>query len=290
MGTTAVLDRRVHAYRPDLADARLRDKVDAARFADGYGAQISVPLADLKPAPDLRAMTDSQLLKGEPVTVFERSAGWCWVQSRLDGYVGYVQETAIVGEGPVASHWVVAPRTFVYPEPDLKKPPLAALSAGSRLAVTGRCETRGTDYLTLADGGAVIAEHCLEKDRPLSADFVGNALRFVETPYLWGGRSGFGLDCSGLVQIALLLAGRTAPRDSDMQATGLGRKIGAGCDVPGLQRGDLVFWRGHVGIMEDAATLVHTSGRAMRVTREPIAAAMERIGALYGDPTAVRRL
>jgi cell wall-associated NlpC family hydrolase len=172
----------------------------------------------------------------------------------------------------------------VYPEAELRKPPRAALSMGSRITVTGEAETRGTRYFTLADGGAVIARHCLPLGQTIADDYVSIAETFVETPYLWGGRSGFGIDCSGLVQLAMMMAGRKAPRDSDMQAF-LGEEIVR----EQLRRGDLVFWKGHVGVMENEQTLLHANGHTMSVARENLNAAIERIGWLYDRPTGYRR-
>jgi cell wall-associated NlpC family hydrolase len=157
------------------------------------------------------------------------------------------------------------------------------------VTVTGTAETRGTRYALLSTGEAMIAGHL----RPLgdhAPDFVSVAETFLETPYLWGGSSAFGIDCSGLVQLSLRMAGQDVLRDSDMQAAGLGEAFDPGADFSGLRRGDLVFWKGHVAIMTDAANIVHASGHTMTVTRETLAAAVERIGYLYGGPTGFRRL
>jgi cell wall-associated NlpC family hydrolase len=185
------------------------------------------------------------------------------------------------------THVVCKPRSFVYPGPDLRFPPVHALSMASRVAVSGRADTRGTEYAVLADGSAMIAAHLKPAGDIPFTDPVAVAAMFLETPYLWGGRSGFGIDCSGLVQIALAMTGRRAPRDSDQQAAGLGHAVDPASD--GLRRGDLVFWKGHVGFLEDEHTLLHASGGTMTVTREPLAAAIDRIARLYGPPTGYRR-
>lgn len=284
------LDRRLNAYRSDLADVRLKDRVEAERFVSGEPARITAPVADCKSAPERAAGTDTQFLMGERVSIFERVAGWCWVQAETDGYVGYVEETQCSTEALWPTHRIVVPRTFRYPDAELKAPPLAALSAGSRVAVTGEAETRGTRYFRLEGGGAVIAGHCLPIAERLDDDFVTIAAGYLGTPYLWGGRSGFGLDCSGFVQLCLSLAGISAPRDTDMQASGLGEALDASAGRPALRRGDLVFWTGHVGFMEDAETLLHASGYSMTVTREPLDAAVSRIAPLHGSPTAYRRI
>lgn len=278
-------DRRIHAYRSDIADVRLEGVVEADRYVSGTAAHVVVPVADLKPLPDRMAGTDTQLLFGEGIRVFERRDGWAFVQAELDDYVGYLPEAVLRDGSSEASHVLSVPRSFVYPEAELRKPPLACLSMGSRLKVTGEAETRGTRYLLLEGGGAVIAAHCHALGTLPVTDPVAIALLFLETPYLWGGRSGFGIDCSGLVQLAHQMAGNRAPRDSDMQRDGYGRQV----EMADLIRGDLVFWKGHVGIMENPETLLHASGHTMSVTREDFRAAVARIGYLYGPPTLCRR-
>jgi cell wall-associated NlpC family hydrolase len=281
------LDRRSHAYRPDLADIRLRDRVTAERYIEGMPAEVLVPLAALHPRPDAQSGIDTQALRGEALSVFDIAEGWAWVQLAADGYVGYVREETIgQGTGP-ATHVVSVPRSFVYPGADLRFPYIEALSMGSRLRVTGEAETRGTGYAILEDGSAVIAAHLRPVDEILTDDPVSVGALFLNTPYLWGGRSGFGIDCSGLVQMALAMTGKASPRDSDQQAAGLGRIIDP--DTDGLQRGDLVFWKGHVGFLEDPETLLHASGGTMYVTREPLRHAIDRIAKLYGLPTCYRR-
>lgn len=278
-------DRRLNAYRADLADIRLKGHVDAARFVSGAPAHVITPVIGLCPRAESGAGIDTELLFGEDVTVFDQRDGWAWVQARADGYVGYLPLSSLTeGFSPI-THCILAPRTFVYPEPELKRPPSFALSMGSRLAIAGEAETRGTRYLLLQGGGAVIANHCAVLGEWPLTDPVSVALRFLETPYLWGGRSGFGIDCSGLVQLAHQMTGRSAPRDSDMQRDGYGIEI----DQDRLQRGDLVFWKGHVGMMEDEKTLLHASGHTMSMVREDFAKAVERIGYLYGPPTLCRR-
>ena len=280
---TQPLDRRLHAFRADLADVRLKGRVEAERFVEGDVAIVSVPVADLRPAPDATRGIDTQLLFGEPVTVFERRNGWAWVQAHEDGYVGYLPQDHLAQQH-APTHWIIAQRSFVYPEAELRKVPLHSLSMGSRVTITGEAETRGTRYLLLDGGGAIIAHHATAIGKSSAGDYVSIAAQFLHTPYLWGGRSGFGIDCSGLVQLALMMAGRKAPRDSDMQAA-----FGTPIERDELVRGDLVFWKGHVGIMEDTETLLHANGHTMTVARENLDAAIERIGWLYEQPTGYRR-
>lgn len=278
------LDRRLNAFRPDLAAEALKGQVEAARFVRGEPASVVVPVAALRPFPDLGRGIDTELLHGESVRVFDRANGFAWVQADADGYVGYLPEE-MIGPAVEPTHRITAVRTFVYPEAELRKPPLRALSMGSLVTIIGDAETRGTRYFLLAEGRAVIAAHCLPVGEPMAQDYVSVATKFVETPYLWGGRSGFGIDCSGLVQLALMMAGRKAPRDSDMQAS-----FGNPISRDELSRGDLVFWKGHVGIMEDEETLLHANGHTMTVARENFEAAVKRIGWLYEQPTGYRRI
>lgn len=282
------LDRRLNAFRPDLADARLRGRVEAARFTGGRRARVIVPVLDLRGAPDADAGLDTQLLLGDAVTIFDEAGGFAWVQAARDSYVGYVSASGLAQEGPALTHVVAVPRTFVYREPDMKRPMTAALSLGSLLAVAGAATTRGTDYALLDTGEAVIAAH-LKPAQDLSADYVAVAETLERTPYLWGGTSAFGIDCSGLVQLGLRMAGRACPRDTDMQAASLGRPLAIGDDLAGLDRGDLVFWRGHVAIMLDGETVIHASGHAMTVVREGLREAVGRIARLYGQPRGFRR-
>lgn len=280
-----MLDPRLNAYRLDLAEAGLEGKVDAAQFVEGEKARITVSTAELRSAPNLIKGIETQLLFGEPVTVFEYSRGWSWVKSDIDSYVGYLPDRFLADPEPQPTHWVTVPRTFVYPEAELKTQPVGGLSMGSRIAVEEEADIRGTRYLVLEDGRAIVADHCRPVGEPENMDYVSIAARFLETPYLWGGRSGFGIDCSGLVQLSMMMTGMPAPRDSDMQAERLGEEISR----DQLKRGDLVFWTGHVGIMEDGGTILHANGYTMSVAREGFMAAIERIRPLYGEPTCFRR-
>jgi cell wall-associated NlpC family hydrolase len=283
-----VHDPRLNAFRADLADSRLRGKVEAARFVEGRPARIAVPVADFRTAPRADAGLGTQALLGDDVRVFERMEGWAWVQNERDGYVGYAAEQALAEPGGALTHVVRVPRTFVYPGPDLKLPRMRVLSMGCRVGISGFEATRGTLYGLLAGGGAIVAAHLSPLDS-IVADYVDAAEQLVGTPYLWGGASAFGMDCSGLVQLAMLMAGRRVLRDSDMQAATLGERLEAKDGPPALERGDLVFWKGHVAIMVDAETVLHASGHSMTVEREPLKQAIARIEPLYGMPTVYRR-
>lgn len=281
-------DRRLHAFRPDLADARLHGKVNADRFVEGRPARIAVPHAALRSAPSDAAEQSTQILMGDDVTVFEEARGWAWVQAERDGYVGYASAATLGPREGETTHVVCVPRTFLYPDADLKLPNAGVLSMGAAVAVTGARETRGTNYAMLGSGEAVVMAHLKPVDEH-APDFVAVAETLLHTPYLWGGATGFGIDCSGLVQLSMRMIGKDVLRDTDMQAASIGETVDPGPDFTGLRRGDLVFWKGHVAILTGQESVIHASGHTMLVTREGLAEAVQRIGHLYGEPTALRR-
>ncbi|PYE89254.1 NlpC/P60 family protein [Phyllobacterium leguminum] len=288
MTVPVLLDRRLHAFRSDLADARLKGQVEAERFVQGKPMRVALPVVDLRGEPRPASGPQTQFLLGDDVIVFDEADGWCWVQATRDGYVGYVEQSALEQPKGEPTHVVNVPRTFVYPGADLRFPHVQTLSLGARVIVTGKTETRGTNYLVLENGEAIIARHL----RPVAGhadDFVAVAETLLHTPYLWGGTSAFGIDCSGLVQLSMRMAGKNAPRDSDMQAAAIGAIIEPDADYGNLKRGDLVFWKGHAAIMADEKTLIHANGHTMSTNYEPLHDAIERIAYLYGYPTAVRR-
>ncbi len=274
-------DRRLTPARPDLAAAHLAGLVTAERFVEGRRLRLVAPQAPLKRTPAFDAPYETEALMGEVFTVYDEDEGWTWGQLACDGYVGWLPAHALGPVDPAPSHRVAALRTFVYPGPSIKAEPLMALPIGAEVAVTRR---EGAFAATPA--GFVHAGHLV----PLGVherDFVAVAERFVGIPYLWGGKSSLGIDCSGLVQLSLAMAGVAAPRDSDMQEAGLGTAV----TTSDLQRGDLVFWKGHVGIMTDPLALLHANGHHMMVVREPLETVVARIAAAGAGPvTGVRRL
>lgn len=279
-------DRRITPYRPDLADRRLQGQVDSERFVTGSLKRINASSAAMRTQPSSEAALTTEALMGELVTIYDDHEGWAWGQLQSDGYVGYLQSALLDEPDPEPTHKVAAIRTFVYAGPNLKLPSLTYLSINSRVTVT---DVDG-DYARLASGGWAFAGHLAGIDDH-EPDYATVAERLVGTPYLWGGKTSLGLDCSGLTQMALLAAGIRAPRDSDMQEKGLGASVELGPDLGGLQRGDLVFWKGHVGLMLDATTLVHATGHSMTVLVEPLAIAEERIRTRsYGPITSIKRL
>ncbi|MBB5700364.1 cell wall-associated NlpC family hydrolase [Ochrobactrum daejeonense] len=283
-----MLDRRLNAYRPDLADERLSGKVEAARFTAGTPMRVSASVLDLRAEPRMDSGPQTQIIFGDPVRVFEEMDGWSWVQAERDGYTGYVSASALQRPAGEATHLIVVPRTFIYPGPDLRFPHTMALSLGSRVRVVGAAETRGTKYALLENGEALIASH-LSPLGEHASDYVSVAETLLHTPYLWGGTSGFGIDCSGLVQLAMWVAGRKVLRDSDMQQNTLGEIIEPDAGYSNLKRGDLIFWKGHVAICASPDMLIHASGHTMTVTLEPLREAIKRIAYLYDLPTLIRR-
>jgi cell wall-associated NlpC family hydrolase len=270
---------RLVPARPDLAAEHLRGKVPAARYAAGEARRVTLPLLDLTAAPDPAAERATQLVLGETFTVYEvRPDGLAWGQAASDGYVGYVRADGLGPAGAAGGRVrVTAPWSQVYARAQVRALTLAELPCLAEVALAGTADA----FARLRSGGFVPRAHLAPVD-----DWVGLAERFVGAPYLWGGRSARGIDCSGLVQVALLASRRAAPRDSDMQAALLGSALPARAR---LRRGDLVFWSGHVGIMRDASTLLHANAHHMAVASEPLVTAAARIAAAGGGQVLQRR-
>ena len=272
--------------RPDLAAAHLKGQVEAARFVEGMQMRVRVPVAPLRREPRSDAPLDTEALFGEAATVYDSDGeGWSWVQLADDSYVGYMPTEALGPDHAVPTHRIDALRTFIYPEPSIKTPPLAALSLGSAIAVTGE-----DGKFLRTESGFIFAMHAKPRDET-EEDYAATAERYTGIPYLWGGKSSLGIDCSGLVQTALKAAGISCPRDTSMQVNELGTPVAFDDSLRGLQRGDFVFWKGHVGIMLDAETLVHANGHFMEVVSEPLRMARDRTLAKGSGPIVmVRRL
>ena len=277
------LDPRLHAHRPDLANAALAGKVEAERFVEPRLMQVIEPVVTVHKAPRFDAMQLTQALFGETVKLFHEEEGWAWVQLEKDGYVGYVNGNALSPHVVAPTHRVAVPSTFMYPDANLKTLPAIHLTLNAQVAVVAE---NGT-YSQLSNGRFVFTAHLKHVDE-VEPDFVAVAELFRHVPYYWGGKSVQGLDCSGLVQLSLEACGMKALRDSDMQEATLGARLMVN-DLDGLKRGDLVFWNGHVGIMTDEKTLLHANGHHMMVVAEPLKDAVDRIAARYGQMTSIRR-
>jgi cell wall-associated NlpC family hydrolase len=283
--TSDAPDPRRNAYRGDLAAKALEGVVKAERYVAGDAAFVMRSSVPLRKAPDPARGFETEALFGEPVTIFDEAGGWAWIQILRDGYVGYVPVDALRRGTLQPTHRVQTLGTFLYGAPDIKSPALMHLPMNALLPV----RTGDERFLELDGGGFIYARHANSLDRH-ARDFVEIAERFVGTPYLWGGCTHLGIDCSGLVQTSLFAAGRHAPRDTDMQQAELGEAVTIAGDLEGFTRGDLVFWKGHVGIMLDSVLMVHANAHHMLVAIEPVHEAAQRIKKASGDIVAVKRL
>jgi cell wall-associated NlpC family hydrolase len=279
-------DPRITPARADLAAKHLQGTVQAGRFVEGALYEIVEPQAPLRGEPRPDAPLTTEALKGERVTIYDMNAeGWAWGQLEGDRYVGWLPVSALGPSGPAATHKIGALRSFAFPGASIKLPPVEALPFGARLAIV---RMEGELALTQA-GNYVPAAHLVAADAR-EHDFVAVAERFVGVPYLWGGKTALGIDCSGLVQVALNACGVRCPRDSDMQERALGAPLAAAADLSVLDRGDLLFWQGHVAIARERGSIIHANAFHMAVAVEPIGDAVFRIGKTGSEITSVRRL
>jgi cell wall-associated NlpC family hydrolase len=278
-------DPRMTPARPDLAAKYLEGKVKAARFVTGEEFEISDAIAPLRSAPSPDAELATQALRGERATIYDRNAeGWAWGQLSSDGYVGWLPDRALAKPQGQPTHKITAIRTFAFPGPSSKLPPVTTLVMGTTIIVT----RQDGAFAVTREGWYLPRQHVGNIDGHAD-DFVAVAERFVGTPYLWGGKSSLGIDCSGLVQVSLNAAGTGCPRDSDMQQDGLGRTLDS-VESKKLQRGDLIFWKGHVAIARDATSIVHANAHHMATTIEATRDAIARIKAAGSEITAIKRL
>ena len=269
-------DSRLTLARPDLADAALQGLVAAKAYAPTVAYRCTAPCAALRVLPEPGAEQQDQLLFGEIFDVLEVKDGWAWGQARRDGYAGFVRAADLAAGTVLATHRVAALRAYAFSEPDIKSAPVGLYS----LNALARAESQDGRFIKAADSGWFVASQLLPIGQ-FESDAAAVAERFLGAPYQWGGRESLGLDCSGLVQQAFYACGRACPRDTDMQVA-LGRDV----EPEALARDDLVFWRGHVGMMLDGARMIHANAFHMAVSIEPLAEAVARIG----PPTACRRL
>ena len=270
-------DKRITPFRADLAASHLKGVVDAPRYAQGTKRSVWVGRIPLRVRPSDEAAQDSELLFGEGFTVYDRAKGWCWGQADSDGYVGYVEEGALTDPFKTEAR-VTALMAPAFIGPDLKRAVQDTLPMNASVNVLGKID----DYVEIESGLFLHQRHLA----PLATDdFVAVAERFLGVAYVWGGKTYAGLDCSGLIQTALTAVGKSAPRDTDMMERELGTAV-----QRAEQRGDLVFWKGHMGVMLDATRLLHANAHHMLVAIEPLAEAVARIEKAVGAITSVKRL
>lgn len=294
MSKQAPFDTRLTPARRDIAAAHLAGQVQAARFVTGRRERVMHGVTGMRGEPSPGASLTTQALRGEFVQVYEVEEGWAWGQLETDGYVGYLPAASLAPEGPAPTHRVRVLSTFLYPGPSMKLPVMETLPLNALLSVS----SMEGDFARVEDEGYVWAGH-LGPLAQVEPDFVAVAERFIGAPYLWGGKTAHGVDCSGLVQSALTACGMAVRRDTDMQESSVGDALMSGWAADAapsewdrkLQRGDLVFWRGHVGIMRDSSTLLHANGFRMLVASEPLDEAVARIRRnSFGAITSIRRL
>ncbi len=270
------MDRRLTPATDRIAHISLQGQRDAPAFTTGESLQVALPLVDLLRKP--KGARERQLLLGAGFTVIDRTEDHAFGFAERDSYFGWLPDAALT-KAPPPTHWVATPGTHLYPEPQVQARELAALSMGAQLHVTGQtgafCETIlgfvPSPHLRL------LGEH--------HSDPVTVAEGFLGVPYLWGGNSRAGIDCSGLAQVAHHACGIAAPGDSDLQET-----MGHGLpETAQLRRGDLIFWKGHIALIVDATRLIHANGHTMSVAYENTMACIARIAAQGGGPVTHRR-
>ena len=294
MNSDDALDPRVYPYRDDIAADFLEGRIEAKAFAAGQERRVAAAFAPVMTRPDAGALQASELLFGEAFTVYDEKDGWSWGQCGHDGYVGYVPTVDLSHDLTEPTHWVTAVRSLVYPDPKGEYPATMGLGFMARVAVEAEEGEEG-DYARLATGGWIFAKHlaAIGDTRP---DFTATAIRLTGVPYMWGGRGGLGIDCSGLIQVPLAAAGIAVPRDADQQADAIGRDV----PVPGdpadlqsadLQAGDILFFPGHVGIYLGRGKFLHASSFDMMVVTHRLEDVLARMHERHGKGiTRVRRL
>ncbi|MBK5263772.1 MAG: C40 family peptidase [Alphaproteobacteria bacterium] len=277
-GRSIALDRRINAIRGDLADIALAGRYFVPHYSCPQGFSVTAPRTAIRIKGDAASTAVSELLHGETFQAIDIAGGWAWGYSAHDNYVGYVRADQL-GVPIMPTHSVTTRAALVFADADIKSPEQLRLPMGSRLAG----EVEGA-FLKCAEG-FVHLRH-VSPVETIQNDPVAIAQSLAGAPYLWGGRSSDGLDCSGLVQLCLSLCGIAVPRDTDQQMAALDNEIAA--DAP-LQRGDIIFFPGHVGLMADADNLVHANAFWMQVVTEPLADVVARLTADHVQPVLARR-
>jgi cell wall-associated NlpC family hydrolase len=278
-------DPRITPARKDLAALYLKGTVEADRFVEGAAQIVTRGRVALHARASADSPLETELLFGHLFTVYEQANGWAWGQSAFDNCVGYVHTFACAPQMFAPDHRVTALATPLLPAPDAKRPARDLLPMNASIQVIAHAN----GFVRIAPDGYLFEGHLAPLDRRAS-DWVAIAERFVGTPYVWGGRTFAGLDCSGLVQTALEASGHRVPRDTDLQEKAIGLPIGYLPDFSNLARGDLVFWNGHVGIMLDRDRLLHATSFRMEVVVEPLSDAVRRIEPVAGPVTSVKRI
>lgn len=274
-------DPRITALQGDMASLALQGLIAAKTYETPMSMQVSAAVVPIRAAPVGDAEQWDQIIFGEGFDLLAEVDGFGWGQARRDGYVGYVDLAALSAPVLAPTHRVSALRTYGFSEPSIKSAPIGLYSLNALVTVEGR----DGRFVRTARAGWFV-ESQLSPIGQFETDPVSVAERFLGAPYQWGGRESLGLDCSGLVQQAFYACGLTCPRDSDMQMA----EIGMAIDGSDLRRGDLVFWNGHVGMMQDGVTLLHANAHHMAVVSEPLEQAIKRIEAAgSGGATAFRR-
>jgi cell wall-associated NlpC family hydrolase len=281
----SAFDPRVTPLRADLAAVELKGKVEAARFAEGCAAQAIRGTVALRKSPSFDGRLETEILFGERFAIYEEKNGWVWGQCALDSYVGYARSSEFASPGAPVTHRVTAFKTALLHAPKLKYAAVDFLPLNAKVAVASEEER----YARIGDGLYVFSGHLAPLARK-EADWVAVAERFAGFPYLWGGKTADGLDCSGFIQLALEAGGIASPRDTDMMETALGKPVPVTADFKNLKRGDLVFWNSHMGVMLDATRLLHANAFHMQVSIEPLAEVAARIARKEGAVRVIKRI
>ena len=281
------MDRRITPVRNDLAADWLRAKFKAERYAAGEPCTVIRDGAPLHFSPERSATMESQLIHGEVFQVYEQRDGWCWGQNLTDNYVGYVPAVDLAADLPAPDHQVAALHCHLYTEPDLKRPTAGIISMSARVKII---DIDGK-FCRIASGYWLHSRHLVSLDYN-TQDLIGTAVKFIGVPYLWGGRTAQGLDCSSLVQITMAMAGIPAPRDSDLQEAGLGTPVAMDNprDFSRIEEGDLVFFPGHVGLFVNDWRFLHASAFDMQVSLHGFSDVLDRANSDNAGVTSIRRV